>query len=294
MATKPTAKKPAAKRAARSLADIDTSNLSPEQIAALAEQTAGAGKRKPRSNANWEVHDLQGKTAAERAAILDKVGETLGKPKKATTKSHKVSTVATEKAKKVAKNTGRDKATVKSTKKQAGATQKNWDGTTERPRGKTITKPTGRPNGYSQELADRICEQISSGLSLRKVCLAESMPSAGTVCRWLAEHDEFQKQYTRATNARADVMFEQMLEISDDGQNDTYEDGDGNKRVDQDVIARSRLRVETRKWMIGKMKPKVYGDKVDVNHGVQPDNPIVSLLATINGTALPVVKDPEE
>lgn len=181
------------------------------------------------------------------------------------------------------------KVTVKSSKKQGGTTQKNWDGTTERPRGKTITKPTGRPSDYSQALADLICEQISSGLSLRKVCLGENMPSAGTVCRWLSIHDEFQKQYTRATSARADVMFEQMLEISDDGQNDTYEDGDGNKRVDHDHIARSRLRVETRKWMIGKMKPKVYGDKVDVNHGVQPDNPLVTLLGQISGTALPIV-----
>lgn len=114
MATKPTAKKPAATSAQRSLADIDTRNLSPEQIAALAEQTAGAGRKKrktsPRSNQNWEVTELAGLPQAERDAALDAVAQKL------TATRHKVST----KTGKVPKNAGKHPETVKSDEKKGG------------------------------------------------------------------------------------------------------------------------------------------------------------------------------
>ena len=41
-------------------------------------------------------------------------------------------------------------------------------------------------------------------------------------------------------------------------------DENGNPRINHDVIQRDRLRVDARKWMLGKMQPKKYGDKLDV------------------------------
>lgn len=58
-----------------------------------------------------------------------------------------------------------------------------------------------------------------------------------------------------------DRMAEEILQIADDGRNDTYEDADGHERTDSDVIQRSRLRVDTRKWLMSKLAPKKYGDK---------------------------------
>lgn len=83
-------------------------------------------------------------------------------------------------------------------------------------------------------------------------------------------------------------MFEDMLEIADDGTRDTYVDAEGNERTDQDVIARSRLRVDTRKWMLARMAPKKYGERITQEH---TGDAFGSLLAAVNGTALKVVGD---
>lgn len=120
----------------------------------------------------------------------------------------------------------------------------------------------GRPSDYSDTTADEICERISNGESLRRICLAENMPSKSAVFRWLYANEKFRDQYARAKEAQADALADDILDIADDGENDTYIDDEGNKRVDNDVIARSRLRVDARKWIASKLKPKVYGDRV--------------------------------
>lgn len=119
-----------------------------------------------------------------------------------------------------------------------------------------------RQSEYSQDVADVICERLSEGDSLRAISRDESMPAQSTVFKWLIAVPAFAEQYTRAREAQADHMAEEILEIADDGSNDSYIDGDGNKRTDQDVIARSRLRVDARKWLASKMAPKRYGDKL--------------------------------
>ena len=74
----------------------------------------------------------------------------------------------------------------------------------------------------------------------------------------------FSEQYARAREAQADKLAEEALQIADDGRSDTYLDAEGNERTDNEVIQRSRLRVDTRKWLASKMAPKKYGDKVAI------------------------------
>lgn len=82
---------------------------------------------------------------------------------------------------------------------------------------------------------------------------------------WLdGSRPEFSEQYARAREAQADKLAEEALQIADDGRNDTYVDGDGNVKTDTEVIQRSKLRVDTRKWLASKMAPKKYGDKVAI------------------------------
>ena len=69
-------------------------------------------------------------------------------------------------------------------------------------------------------------------------------------------------------------MADELLEIADDGRNDRIADEDGNERTDHDVIARSRLRVDTRKWLLSKALPKIYGDKVQNEHSGPGGAPI--------------------
>ena len=139
--------------------------------------------------------------------------------------------------------------------------------------------PGGRPTIFSQELCDAICARIADGESLRSICRDDGMPSAGTVCRWLAEADKaaFREQYTRARDAQADALFDEILDISDDGRNDWMErHGKDNTgwQLNGEHIQRSRLRVDARKWAASKLAPKKYGEKIDLNHGGQPDNPV--------------------
>lgn len=89
------------------------------------------------------------------------------------------------------------------------------------------------------------------------------MPSSSMVKRWLAQHSEFRAQYAQAREDQADFYAEQIIEIADDGLNDTYLDDEGNTIVDHDVIARSKLRVDARKWVASKLAPKKYGDKIN-------------------------------
>jgi hypothetical protein len=126
----------------------------------------------------------------------------------------------------------------------------------------------GRPNEYTQELADLICEGITLGYSVRTVLRPDSMPAISTFYRWIRENDEFQKQYARATEERTEAMSEDLLDIADDGSNDYMEaerkDGSSYLAINSENIQRSRLRVDTRKWLMSKMKPKKYGEKLDV------------------------------
>ncbi len=136
--------------------------------------------------------------------------------------------------------------------------------------------PTGRPTDYNQEIADKVCERIAEGASMRTVCSPDDMPGLSTVFRWLRIFPEFREQYARATEERTEAMSEEILDIADDGSNDmmTIQKGNASYEIEnKEVTNRSRLRVDTRKWLMSKMKPKKYGDKLDM---------------TTNGKDLPV------
>jgi hypothetical protein len=91
------------------------------------------------------------------------------------------------------------------------------------------------------------------------------MPREASVREWAANPDHpITSNYARSREIGYQKLADELIEIADDGSNDTYEDADGNKRVDHDHIARSRLRVDTRKWLLSKALPKIYGDKVAV------------------------------
>jgi hypothetical protein len=126
----------------------------------------------------------------------------------------------------------------------------------------------GRPTLYSQELADKICEQLAMGKSLRTACNEKGMPSIAVIFLWFRTNKEFLEQYARAKQESSDAMAEEILDISDDGTNDwmTIKNNRGKdiEVPNNEVLQRSRLRVDTRKWLMSKMKPKKYGDKMDL------------------------------
>ena len=129
----------------------------------------------------------------------------------------------------------------------------------------------GRPTIYSRELADTICQRLSDGESLRTICKTEEMPVLSTVMKWLSEEDKqyFSEQYAKAREMWADNVFDELFEIADDGTNDYIEANDPDNpgyRANGELVARSRLRVDTRKWALARMSPKKYGDRQAVDH----------------------------
>ena len=112
---------------------------------------------------------------------------------------------------------------------------------------------------------EEIFARIANCEFIHKIAASYEM-SAGSLHAWLNARPEM---YARAREQQADKLVADMLEIADFGLNDTYQDDNGNVRTDQDVVARSRLRVEARKWLAGKMNAKKYGDRLNLDAEVK-------------------------
>lgn len=129
--------------------------------------------------------------------------------------------------------------------------------------------PGGRPSDYAPAIALIVCERLAAGESLRAICRDESMPGLTTIFRWMDAHEEFRKQYTQAREVQAELFADELVEISDDGKNDWMERNDPNNPgwlANGEHINRSRLRVDTRKWIASRILAKKYGDRTQVEH----------------------------
>jgi hypothetical protein len=101
------------------------------------------------------------------------------------------------------------------------------------------------------------------------------MPAISTVFVWMHKYPIFMEHYAHARESQADTYADEIIDIADDGSGDWITDAEGNRRVDQDCIARSRLRVDSRKWIASKLKAKKYGEKVEQLHVGDKDRPIM-------------------
>lgn len=105
------------------------------------------------------------------------------------------------------------------------------------------------PVRYSDELGDLICQRLRNGETLRSICESEDMPTESTVREWASEDTPFAAHYARARELGYQKMADDLVAIAD-------EPGDAH---------RNRLRVDTRKWLLSKALPKIYGDRIEVD-----------------------------
>jgi hypothetical protein len=128
-----------------------------------------------------------------------------------------------------------------------------------------------------QKVFDEICYKMEiENLSLNSILKIEGMPAVSTFYAWILSDEKKQKKYACACEVRADNLFEELLTISDATDKDVIIDMDGNKVTNHNVIQRDRLRVDSRKWILSKMMPKKYGDKLDMTIDTKGVKPIIT------------------
>ena len=132
-----------------------------------------------------------------------------------------------------------------------------------------------------EDIFNTIFKTIEDGKSLR-YALSKIPLSTKTFYEWLEKDEEKVKLYARATEERAEAILDEMIDIVDNNTNDVNVLEDGKEVVNNDVIQRSRLRYDARRWLVSKLNPKKYGDKLDVTQETKQITEIVLTDATAN------------
>ncbi len=140
------------------------------------------------------------------------------------------------------------------------------------------------------ELIDSICLDIMEGLSLRgAIAKRDNKPDLTTFLRWIDNDKDKYKQYVRAKEIMAASMFDELLEIADDNSEDEIVREDGKSMLNHEFVGRSRLRIDTRKWYLSKVLPKVYGDKLDLTTNGETFNAPPPVVNVYSNSAPPLV-----
>ena len=132
----------------------------------------------------------------------------------------------------------------------------------------------GRPteNVWNPELAAEICEAVAtSTLSMKKILEAHPhFPTEQAIRMWRYKIAEFREMWAEAKRCQAELYVEQCMPIADDSSEDVVIDSNGNPIMNGEFVARSRLRIDMRKWVGVKLVPRIYGDRVQVENTSPP------------------------
>ena len=119
---------------------------------------------------------------------------------------------------------------------------------------------------YTEKIAAQVCDRIATSHDSLKIICEELNIHPSTVFQWIAKKPDFADKYARAREAQADFLADELLEIADDSTHDTIITEDGAMLENKEWVNRSKLRVDARKWIASKLKPKKYGEKLDLEH----------------------------
>ena len=135
-------------------------------------------------------------------------------------------------------------------------------------------RPRGRPTDYTPELADSICAEVADGKSIREICARDDMPGKSTIMRWLARFEEFRDQYTRAKELGSEDGYEQIVDIErrmlapklvENPEFGKVNDAPKLIANPEYVDAHTgRSVIDSIKWRLSKLQPKVYGDRLEL------------------------------
>lgn len=127
-------------------------------------------------------------------------------------------------------------------------------------------------NPYNPIITDAICERIATtSKSVPKIC-EEVGIAYSTHSRWLRESEEYQHKYARAKEDQVELFAEELLEAARDKSGDLL-DGEFGQQGNSANVQRSKLEVDTLKWLMSKLKPKKYGDKIEHSGTINIEQP---------------------
>lgn len=128
----------------------------------------------------------------------------------------------------------------------------------------------GRPSLYTAKLADEICCRIAGGETLSQICRDDYMPARSTIAGWVLDnYQNFSGKYARAKDLQLDYWADETIDIADDSSNDWIERETEKGRLvevpNTELVQRARLRIDSRKWLLSKLKPERYGDSLKLS-----------------------------
>lgn len=145
----------------------------------------------------------------------------------------------------------------------------------------------GRPSIYSDEVADEVCRRLSDGETLNQICADDHLPARPTVLLWVKNDlNGFSDRYARARAALIEFWADQIVDICDTTtlgvETTTKEDGAIETR-EGDMLGHRKLQIDTRKWLLSKLRPDKYGDKIEI--AGDPEKPLIPTVNVTIGSA---------
>jgi len=129
------------------------------------------------------------------------------------------------------------------------------------------TSLMGRPSTYHPSTVEVICDRLSKGEPLAKICRDDSMPGHRTVYDWMEKQPEVSAIIARARDLGEDVIASDLREVARGGAGSS---GD---------VQRDKLIVETDLKLLAKWNPKKYGDRIE-NRLAGPEGEALKIIVT--------------
>lgn len=133
-----------------------------------------------------------------------------------------------------------------------------------------VGRPLKRPTQFTKELGDMICSRVADGEPLVKICAENGNPSYGTVWLWGKEYPEFAEALSHAREAQQDHFAESVVFIADS----------------QFDAQKARNMMDARRWYAGKVAPKKWGDKIEIDAKIDarqgPSETLLNLLTLVD------------
>lgn len=117
----------------------------------------------------------------------------------------------------------------------------------------------GQPTKYTPEMGQKICDLISTHPhGLPTLVKMFNLPDRTCIYNWMNANVEFFDSYMRAKEKQAHLLADEVLQIANDVP--TYEDKEGNERIDNGMLGRAKLQMDALRWSAAVLAPKFYKD----------------------------------